>query len=148
MKRVLALVCVLLSASAIYAASVEPQTINGIALVRGASSVVVTTNAVFIQGDPLLITNLTLYADTAGVVAQDLTDLSVQVGIGNATTATCITHPLSLPPTARAPHCSPCRRLIPLTGRSASTPTLFTMSARSSAPSRTSDHATGERPCC
>lgn len=88
MKRVLALVCVLLCASAIYAASVEPQTINGIALVRGASSVVVTTNAVFIQGDPLLITNLTLYADTAGVVAQDLTDLSVQVGIGNATTAT------------------------------------------------------------
>lgn len=76
----------LCASAALLAAGIAPQQLSGIVLTRGATRVAETTNTVFVQGDSLLITNLVLCSDSAGTVRQDLTDLSVQIGVGDTTT--------------------------------------------------------------
>jgi len=87
-RILLAALALCASAAILLAADIAPQQLSGIVLTRGATRVIETTNTVFVQGDALLITNLVLCSDSAGAVRQDLTDLSVQIGVGDATTTT------------------------------------------------------------
>jgi hypothetical protein len=62
--------------------AVQPQTLSGATLVRGATSVITTTNTLFVSGATILFTNCVTYSDT-GSTTQGLSSVTVQVGVGS-----------------------------------------------------------------
>lgn len=92
MKKSLAAVAAVAILAAVWPAAaadaVEPQTLNGVSLVRDATTVAITTNIQYTQGASLLFTNIVCYSDAEGTTTQGLDTVTVEVGVGNSTTST------------------------------------------------------------
>ena len=68
--------------------AVQPQTVTGVRLLRDATTVALTTNVYFTQGASLLFSNVLCCADATGAVTQGLSQVTVDLAVGNSTTAT------------------------------------------------------------
>jgi len=93
MKKLIIPMMVLLAftASVVVAAttnSVLPQSLSSVPLIRGAAPYAFTVGTPFTGGASLLFTNCETFADTLGVVTQQLSNVVVEVGVGYTTAAT------------------------------------------------------------
>lgn len=83
---VIAIIALITTITLTCRAGIAPQTITGVSVTRNTAEVPLTTNNLITSGASLLFTNITLYSDASGSVAQNLTGLTNWVGVGDSTT--------------------------------------------------------------
>ena len=85
MKRLASILCLTaacFAVTAILAANVQHQTLDGIVLARTAASTATSTNISYHAGETLVLTNIQCLA--LGTATQNLTSVAIEVGIGTS----------------------------------------------------------------